>query len=40
MPLIVKYLVDDDLLLTGGVTKTLKDESILATDVQSSRMPV
>lgn len=32
------YLVDDDLLRTGGVTKTLNDESILPTDVQSSEM--
>lgn len=28
--------MDDDLLLTGGVTKTLKEESILPTEVQSS----
>jgi len=30
--------VDDDLLLTGGVTKTLKEESILPTEVQSSEI--
>lgn len=34
----MKYLVLDDLLLTGGVTKTLKEESTLATEVQSSEM--
>lgn len=30
----------DDLLLTGGVTKTLKEESILATEVQSSKIKI
>lgn len=34
-----KYL-EDDLLLTGGVTKTLKEESILATEVQSSEISI
>lgn len=38
MKSIQKYLVDDDLLLTGGVTKALKEESILATEVQSSKI--
>jgi len=33
-----KYLVLDDLLRTGGVTKTLNDESTLATEAQSSEI--
>jgi len=30
--------VDEDLLLTGGVTKTVKEESILPIEVQSSEI--
>lgn len=36
MKLLVQKYLEDDRLLTGGVTKTLKEESILATEVQSS----